>query len=274
MSPGCIEQGASLFRIGEVIMNRLAAINPVQWFAMPGADQQGLGLPLSEIYRQVRDVGFSAVSADPPEDGSVATYARLLADLGLAPAPGYFQASFESIANRSAILERARRVASQHAALGLDRIFIAAQFADPARFAAPGQGVEHEQARFSLLVQGLEATCQVMVAQGVTPFLHQHIATLIETPEETEQVLSSIGADLLLFGPDTGHLAWAGANVEDVIRRHIGRLGGVHLKDVHLSTVETGRLAEANYSEIPRRSTCGPNRARRYRPRRHSGRYQ
>jgi hypothetical protein len=56
---------------------------------------------------------------------SVDAYRRLLSEIGLEPAPGYFQAAFSDSRAMPAATETAKRVATKHAQLGLDRIFIA-----------------------------------------------------------------------------------------------------------------------------------------------------
>lgn len=39
------------------------------------------------------------------------------------------------------------------------------------------------------MIENLRTVAEAMVEEGVTPCLHQHVGTLIETPEETEMVL-------------------------------------------------------------------------------------
>jgi inosose dehydratase len=89
-----------------------------------------------------------------------------------------------------------------------------------------------------------------MVEEGVHPCLHQHVGTLIETPEEVDRVLAEIDPELLLFGPDTGHLAWAGADVPDIVHRYAGRIGAVHLKDVHMTVARRGQAASEDYWQV------------------------
>jgi myo-inositol 2-dehydrogenase / D-chiro-inositol 1-dehydrogenase len=92
-----------------------------------------------------------------------------------------------------------------------------------------------------------------MTAEGVTPCLHQHVGSWIETPEETEAVLAAISPDLLLFGPDTGHLAWAGADPADLIERHLDRVGAVHLKEYGAGVAGQARTDRWSYREATAR---------------------
>ena len=214
--------------------------NPLPWYATDKGFDFTAGPPLPEIYRQIREAGFGAVHVEVPDGMRVADYRKLLDDAGLAPAPGYFQAEFSALSLAAADAEAARRTAAQHASLGLTRVFIADRVAAGPRLAAPGRGAEASESRLSRIIANLGAAAEIMVAEGVTPCLHQHVGSWIETPEETEAVLASISPDLLLFGPDTGHLAWAGADPAAIIERHLQRIGAVHLKDVRTAVTREG----------------------------------
>lgn len=236
--------------VGQAAEKTQLAFNPLEWYMTVDGYRPDLAPPLPEIYRQIRATGFQAVPIDPPASMTLAEYRMLLSDSGLAPAPGYFSAPFSVSSERPAIVEHARQVARQHAELGLDRLFIADHFADAARLAAPAQGAGHDPARLAVLIDNLGVVAQAMVEEGVHPCLHQHVGTLIETPEEVDRVLAEIDPELLLFGPDTGHLAWVGADVADIIRRHADRIGAVHLKDLHMAIAVTGRSADEDYWQI------------------------
>ena len=224
-------------------------VNPLPWYLTPhGFDPANADLP--EIFRQVRAAGFRALHADPRPGVSAADYLAMLTDAGLEPAPGYFQARFEDPDTAAEVTENARMVAAQHAELGLDRIFIAAQFGNPLRGPAPATGAGYDDATFDRVLVGLTSTARAMAAEGVIPCLHQHVGTLIETRAETERVLAATDPSFLLLGPDTGHLAWAGVDPAAFIRQHADRVGAVHLKDVHLQVAAEGRERGASYFEI------------------------
>jgi len=226
-------------------------INPLSWYRTATGrlliDDDAPSL--RDVYTQVRRAGYNAVHAQVPLDMSPASYRSLLDEVGLSPAPGYFQARFSNDRLLPHIAADARRIAAEHAQLGLDRIFIADWFATPERFATPARGVDHDPGRLQRITKNLAHTCAVMVKEGVTPCLHQHVGTWIETPDETIAVLEAIAPELLLFGPDTGHLAWAGADVPELVRRYANRVGAVHLKDVHLAICERALEDRLSYDD-------------------------
>ncbi len=229
------------------------ALNPLSWYLTVDGYRPELAPPLPEIFRQVRASGFGAVPLDPPASMTTAEFAELLSASGLVPAPGYFSAPFFKPEELSQTIDCAHRRAAQHAELGLDRIFIAEQFPDPPRLSTPAQGKGHQPERLRTLIANLRTVAQAMVEEGVTPCLHQHVGTLVETPEETDMVLAEVEPNLLLLGADTGHLAWAGADPAEFILRHPGRVGAVHLKDVRLEVAEAGRAADEDYWKISSR---------------------
>ena len=74
----------------------------------------------------------------------------------------------------------------------------------------------------------------------------------METEHELRTVLDRIGPDLLAFGPDTGHMAWAGMDVPAVLRDHADRIVGVHLKDTFAAGTARARSEDLDYTAATR----------------------
>jgi inosose dehydratase len=196
----------------------------------------------------IKAAGYDGVHAEVPKDSTPKAYFSLLSDHGLLPAPGYFQASLGDAETIPSTIESARATARDHAALGLDCIFLAEQFGvTPERFATPAQGVGANAGRLGRIADGVGGVASAMAAEGVIPCLHSHVATKIETVDEAEAVLSAVPENLLKVGPDTGHIAWTGANAVAFFRRHAGRVGAVHVKDIRRSVAEGVKRDGASY---------------------------
>lgn len=208
-----------------------------------------LAPPLDELLARVAAIGFDGVPAELPDNLDEAGYASLLAKHGLQCAPGYFQADFANSEGKAAMVQAAGAVARSHVKLGLDRILIASQFPNSARYAAPGQGAGADPQWLAVVIEGLALACAAMVAEGVTPCLHPHVGSAIEIESEIEAVLAAIPASQLLVGPDIGHLCWAGVDPLHFIRRHRDRIGAVHLKDMHKAVAVHGAAQGLNYRE-------------------------
>lgn len=230
-------------------MTRMA-YNPLSFSLTAEGWKPELAPPLSKILSIVKNAGYDGIHAEVPQGSTAAAYGALLAEHGLLPAPGYFQASFSDAGSMPETEETARKAAAEHAALGLDRIFIAERFgADPKRITTPAIGIDSNPARLARIAEGLDRVARIMVSEGVVPCLHAHVGTLIETVAETEFVLDRIDADVLLIGPDTGHLSWAGADLNAFLARHAGRVGAVHIKDYRRSVADSVRGQGKGYHD-------------------------
>ena len=56
-----------------------------------------------------------------------------------------------------------------------------------------------------------------------------------------DQLLSLVDRNLIFLGPDTGHLAWAGADVVQFCRAYADRIKTMHLKDVDPAVLQRGQ---------------------------------
>jgi inosose dehydratase len=66
---------------------------------------------------------------------------------------------------------------------------------------------------------------------GVNVHLHSHPDAVIRTPEEWDRFLDRTDPATVFVCADTGHLLRSGHDPAVTIRRHLGRIGHVHLKD-------------------------------------------
>lgn len=224
--------------------NFRVGLNPLPWVLTAGFESS---VPvLRSAFAEIQQTPFRAIHADPPSMLDGAGYLDLLHDFGLSPAPGYFGALFEA-ENRAELLEAAKRHAATQARIGNTEVFLAGK-AHPARRATPAVGAAFDAAVLERVIDGLGAAAEVVTAEGVRPAIHPHVGTAIETEHEVEAVLDAIPSSILGFGPDTGHLRWAGMDPATIMSRHADRIAAVHLKDVHLDHAAAARAAGADYA--------------------------
>ncbi|TDO46671.1 inosose dehydratase [Kribbella sp. VKM Ac-2527] len=218
-------------------------LNPLPWVLTP--DSFDLSLPvLRTAFSQIETTPFKGIHADPPAELDVAGYRSLLAEFGLEPAPGYFSADFQSVDRRD-LVEAAQRHAAIQAELGNTEVFLAAGLTSE-RIAHPSIGYGGD-ALLPQVIEGVGTAAEAITAEGVTPALHSHVGSTIETESEIRAVLDAVPASVLSFGPDTGHLAWAGITPSTLMTQYADRIAAAHLKDVHLHQAQTARDADANY---------------------------
>lgn len=67
---------------------------------------------------------------------------------------------------------------------------------------------------------------------GVRATVHPHAGGYIEFADEIERLVAEIGPEIAGLCLDTGHLAFAGMDPVDTLRRYIDRLDYIHFKDI------------------------------------------
>jgi inosose dehydratase len=224
-------------------------VNPLPWVLTA----RGLDLTVPALrtaFAEIATTGFAAVHADPPAGTTPGEYAGLLDEFGLVPAPGYFSAAFDKTP-RWELVEAAKRHAAIQATLGNTEVFIAG-FRDPRRMARPAVGAYDDRDALARFIDGLGEAAEAITAEGVHPALHPHVGSLVEVEHEVRSVLDAIPESILGFGPDTGHLAWAGMDPTAIMRAYASRIAGMHLKDVHLDGAAQAKEQQLDYHAATR----------------------
>jgi inosose dehydratase len=234
------------------MFNMKVALNPLQWLATDdGWLDFNRGLPLPTLIGEVRRLGFSAIHTDPPAGMNAHQYGRALADGGLSPAPGYLSAAMEDPSVREEIAGRAAIMAEQHAQLGLTELFVACRMLPTApRVAQPAIGVEADTQRLGEIARTLARVGEETHKRGVTICLHQHVGTWIETAAEVDWLMDRLDPELVALGPDTGHLAWAGVDPAQIVRRYGSRVKAAHIKDMRREVADRNRGSKSSYREV------------------------
>ena len=81
------------------------------------------------------------------------------------------------------------------------------------------------------IVETLNEAAKLVSDQGLTPVLHQHTGTCVETRDETYATLDAIDHTHLKFGPDVGQLKKGGADPVQVVKDYLPQVQHMHLKD-------------------------------------------
>jgi inosose dehydratase len=92
----------------------------------------------------------------------------------------------------------------------------------------------------------LTALAEWMAGEGVSMAFHPHMGTVVENQREVDLLMAHTGpaVGLLL---DTGHLVYAGADVQEVTRRHGGRIVHVHCKDIRPEVLRRVRQQDLSF---------------------------
>ena len=161
------------------------------------------------------------------------------------PLPGLVPKNFI----HDALVCEFRSIAADQVALGLDRTMISSMDV-PARMERPAVGADFDKDRLALAIENVGIVCQVLQSSGLRPLHHSHVGGVFETEAEVTELLDTLGPDVIGFGPDTGHLAWAGADPAALVRRYADRVGGIHLKDVFPDHLDPASREGMSYRDI------------------------
>ena len=228
------------------------ALNPIQWIATAdGWIDPTLAPEPRNLLAEVAETGFRAIHAQVPAGWRVSDYARVLAETGLEPAPGYLALGLpEHGMSRAEAVEAARIAAALHAGLGLQDMFISTRMLrDVPRVLHPAIGAAFDEARFAAIISLMDEVSVAIRAEGIYPALHPHVGTWIETETETRRVLDALPASQIGFGPDTGHLSWAGADIAALLADYRDRVRVMHVKDCLLSRCREAVAANRSYRD-------------------------
>ena len=91
------------------------------------------------------------------------------------------------------------------------------------------------------LCDGLNRLGERAREKGMTLTYHHHMGTGVQTAEEIDRLMEGTDPSRLSLLYDTGHLAFSGEDPLAVLKKHIGRVRHVHLKDVRPAVLEQVR---------------------------------
>ncbi len=208
------------------------------------------GVDESAALADIAAAGYVGAPAGPSPARTAQETLALFASYNLRPAPGYFAANFWKAEEEAAILEQARTFGAVSAELGLTELYVATGGFDRdvmasgrTRAAASGHVTAADaisDTDFAQFVSTLSAACEILLEYGVAGCFHNHVGSVIETGEEMDRLLAATDPRVVFLGPDTGHLAWAGADVVDFFRRYAPRIKTVHVKDINEAVRKEG----------------------------------
>lgn len=87
------------------------------------------------------------------------------------------------------------------------------------------------------LARGLEKLGELAAEKGMNIVYHHHMGTGVQTFEEIDKLMEMTDPKLVYLLFDTGHLTFSDVDPEAVLRKYIGRIKHVHLKDIRQETL-------------------------------------
>ncbi|MFZ4655515.1 MAG: sugar phosphate isomerase/epimerase family protein [Caldilineaceae bacterium] len=215
------------------------------------------GVPEEQVLAEIAQAGYVGAPAGPKADQSAAEVIATFTRYGLKPAPGYLGADYWDKSQEAAILQRARDYAAFAKAAGCTELYVAAGGFNNyvtkrglTRMQIAGHVKPEDNmtdAEYAQFANALNQVGEITLAQGVKSCFHNHVGSTIETREEIDQLWRLIDPGLVFMGPDTGHLAWAGADVVQFCRDYASSIKTMHIKDVNKQVMDEGVAAQWDY---------------------------
>lgn len=236
--------------------NLLIGCGQITWIRFTANGAEWLA-PEEQVLSEIAQAGYDGAPADPLRGRTPRATLELYARYGLRPAPGYIGTAFWKKERRDEILQRVQQYASFARAVGCTELYVAPGGFDyvtrsgKSRHQLAGH-VRSEDSltdeEFEIFAETLNLVGSLTLAEGVHSCFHNHVGTVIETREEIDRLLMLTDSNLVFLGPDTGHLAWAGADPVAFCRDYATRIKTLHLKDIAADVRERGRHAQWDYS--------------------------
>ena len=89
------------------------------------------------------------------------------------------------------------------------------------------------------LLDGLNRLGKIALEEyGIALTYHHHMGTVIQSEEETDRFLAGTDPRYVNLLYDTGHFAFAGFDPLAMVKKYVGRIKHVHLKDVRPEVLE------------------------------------
>ena len=102
------------------------------------------------------------------------------------------------------------------------------------------------------LTQGLNKLGARARERGIYLAFHHHTGTVVQTAEETGRLMKNTDHDLVHLLYDSGHFAYCAEDPVAELKRHIGRVRHVHLKDIRPDVLRRVREEKLSFKQSVR----------------------
>ncbi len=99
----------------------------------------------------------------------------------------------------------------------------------------------YTEAQWALIAKGYNEMGALAQEKGMTLTCHHHMGTGVQTAEEIDTFMALVDPEKVFLLFDSGHLTFAGIDPVPVLKKYIGRVRHVHLKDVRLNIREQAK---------------------------------
>ena len=90
---------------------------------------------------------------------------------------------------------------------------------------------------------------------GISLTFHHHMGTVVQNPDEVERMMENTDPEYVSLLFDTGHFTYCGADPLEMVKKYVGRIKHVHLKDIRPEVVEKVKNENLSFLEGVRLGT-------------------
>ncbi|MGZ4531592.1 MAG: myo-inosose-2 dehydratase [Mycobacteriaceae bacterium] len=220
----------SMFTAGTV---RIAAV-PNAW-VNDDLPELGSGTSFEQIISEMALAGYEGTELGSTYPTDAATLLTALEHRGLSASGGWVSTWFASKGGAyEQTLEAFREKIPFFVSIGLQDVYVAevtgAVHQQPVPALANRPVFDDEQ--WDSLVRGLADMGRIAAEHGLRINYHHHTGTGVQSPEDIDRLMAETvpGQTWLLL--DTAHLLVGGGDPMEVLTKHEGRIGHVHLKNL------------------------------------------
>lgn len=106
-----------------------------------------------------------------------------------------------------------------------------------------------------LLTEGLNKLGKLALEYGISLTFHHHMGTVVQNADEVERLMQETAPQYVSLLYDTGHFAYCNVNPLEMVKKYIGRIKHVHLKDIRQDVVDKVKEEHLSFLEGVRLGT-------------------
>jgi inosose dehydratase len=105
---------------------------------------------------------------------------------------------------------------------------------------------------FKAVTDGMNRLGRIAADEGMRLAFHHHMGTGVQTVEETERFLNDTNPDYVYLLYDSGHFAFSEEDPVAALKKFVGRVGHVHLKDLRSGIFKEVKKADSSFLDAVR----------------------
>ncbi len=236
---------------------------PISWGIMEHVEYPP-EYPYTRVLDELAEAGYRGTELGPygflPSDPAILR--KELAQRSLSLCSAFIDVELGNAAAHKEAFEYLERSAKLISAAGA-KLLILSDRITPERNAVSGRRAEANvlswtEPQWKVAVQAIGEIIARCEAMGLRVAFHHHAGGHVETPEETDRLLSLFSAQQLGLCLDTGHYVYGGGDAVAFLEKQVSRVWCVHLKDVYQQKVEEARRARMNFHQAVRHGIFAP----------------